>query len=93
MYYSIQRVNGNTNLTGNSHVHTPALARASSIKGRLAAEFRYYVTCPCAYKMASLERSLKPGFYRVELFKTVWEVPECYQDLSPIGTGAYGTVW
>ena len=42
-------------------------------------------------KMA--ERPVKPGFYRVELFKTVWEVPERYQDLSPIGTGAYGTVW
>ena len=39
------------------------------------------------------ERPVKPGFYRVELFKTVWEVPERYQDLSPIGTGAYGTVW
>ena len=35
----------------------------------------------------------KPGFYKIELFKTVWEVPERYQDLSPIGTGAYGTVW
>lgn len=42
-------------------------------------------------KMA--ERPIKPGFYRTELFKTVWEVPERYQDLSPIGTGAYGTVW
>ena len=41
------------------------------------------------------KRSVKPGFkfYCVELFKTVWEVPERYQDLSPIGTGAYGAVW
>ena len=41
------------------------------------------------------ERPVKPGFkfYHVELFKTVWEVLERYQDLSPIGTGAYGTVW
>jgi hypothetical protein len=39
------------------------------------------------------ERPVKPGFYRIELTKTVWEVPERYQDLSPIGTGAYGTVW
>ena len=46
-------------------------------------------------KMASpmTERPLKPGFYRVELFKTIWEVPTRYQDLSPVGTGAYGTVW
>ncbi|CAI7994027.1 Mitogen-activated protein kinase 14 [Geodia barretti] len=34
----------------------------------------------------------KEGFYRVELAKTAWEVPSRYQDLSPIGTGAYGTV-
>ena len=37
--------------------------------------------------------SVKEGFYRVELAKTAWEVPSRYQDLSPIGTGAYGTVW
>ena len=37
--------------------------------------------------------SVKDGFYRVELAKTEWEVPARYQDLSPIGTGAYGTVW
>ena len=36
---------------------------------------------------------LPPGFYRTELNRTVWEVPEKYQDLSPIGTGAYGQVW
>lgn len=35
----------------------------------------------------------KAGFYRVELNKTVWEVPEKYQELTPIGTGAYGSVW
>ncbi|XP_031552249.1 mitogen-activated protein kinase 14-like [Actinia tenebrosa] len=38
--------------------------------------------------MADLPR----GFYRSELNKTVWEVPEKYQNLSPIGTGAYGQV-
>ena len=38
-------------------------------------------------------QKLKDGFYRMELVKTVWEVPVRYQDLSPIGTGAYGTVW
>lgn len=36
--------------------------------------------------------NLPPGFYRTELNRTVWEVPEKYQDLSPIGTGAYGQV-
>jgi len=36
---------------------------------------------------------LKEGFYRVELNKTVWEVPDRYQLLSPVGSGAYGQVW
>ncbi|VDM43373.1 unnamed protein product [Toxocara canis] len=35
---------------------------------------------------------LKAGFYAVELNKTVWTVPEYYQNLTPVGTGAYGTV-
>lgn len=37
--------------------------------------------------------SLKEGSYRVELNKTVWEMPTKYQELTPIGTGAYGSVW
>lgn len=36
--------------------------------------------------------SLKPGFCRVELNKTVWEVPTRYQNLTPVGCGAYGQV-
>ena len=39
------------------------------------------------------DESLQPGYYRVELNKTVWEVPAKYQELTPIGTGAYGSVW
>ncbi|KAK6111213.1 Mitogen-activated protein kinase pmk-1 [Brugia pahangi] len=39
-----------------------------------------------------LTRTLKPGFYAVELNKTVWIIPNCYQNLTPVGTGAYGTV-
>lgn len=35
---------------------------------------------------------LPVGYYRTELNKTVWEVPVRYQELSPIGTGAYGQV-
>ncbi|KAF3704951.1 Mitogen-activated protein kinase 11 [Channa argus] len=34
----------------------------------------------------------RPGFYRQELNKTVWEVPERYQNLTPVGSGAYGSV-
>ena len=37
--------------------------------------------------------SQNPGFYKTELNKTVWEVPLKYQELTPIGTGAYGSVW
>lgn len=40
-----------------------------------------------------VEKPLKAGFHRVELFKAEWEVPFRYQEISAIGTGAYGTVW
>ena len=35
---------------------------------------------------------VKPDFKRVELNRTVWEVPERYCKLQPIGSGAYGQV-
>eukprot|EP00058_Branchiostoma_floridae_P028122 XP_002613613.1 hypothetical protein BRAFLDRAFT_93656 [Branchiostoma floridae] len=35
---------------------------------------------------------IKPHFYRVELNRTIWEIPERYQMLTPIGSGAYGQV-
>lgn len=35
----------------------------------------------------------RPGYYRQDVNKTIWEVPERYKDLRPVGTGAYGTVW
>ncbi|XP_058860907.1 mitogen-activated protein kinase 14A-like isoform X3 [Acipenser ruthenus] len=34
----------------------------------------------------------RPTFYRQEVNKTIWEVPQRYQSLSPVGSGAYGTV-
>ncbi|KAM4583133.1 mitogen-activated protein kinase 14B isoform 1-T1 [Fundulus diaphanus] len=34
----------------------------------------------------------RPVFYRQELNKTVWEVPQRYKSLSPVGSGAYGSV-
>lgn len=43
--------------------------------------------------LASEEMSARQGFYRQELNKTVWEVPERYQNLTPVGSGAYGSVW
>uniref|UniRef100_A0A3B5A0D6 mitogen-activated protein kinase n=1 Tax=Stegastes partitus TaxID=144197 RepID=A0A3B5A0D6_9TELE len=35
---------------------------------------------------------VRPGYYRQEVNKTSWEVPERYRDLRQVGTGAYGTV-
>ncbi|CAB1425799.1 unnamed protein product [Pleuronectes platessa] len=35
----------------------------------------------------------RPAFYLQELNKTVWDVPVRYQNLSPVGSGAYGSVW
>ncbi|KAM5288759.1 mitogen-activated protein kinase 12 isoform 2-T2 [Ctenodactylus gundi] len=34
----------------------------------------------------------RKGFYRREVTKTVWEVRAVYQDLQPVGSGAYGAV-
>ncbi|MEE6502452.1 hypothetical protein FKM82_004520, partial [Ascaphus truei] len=34
----------------------------------------------------------RKGFYRQDIQKTKWEVPVCYKDLMPVGSGAYGTV-
>ncbi|KAJ3588741.1 hypothetical protein NHX12_009595 [Muraenolepis orangiensis] len=33
-----------------------------------------------------------PGFYRSEVQKTTWDVPQRYEGLKAIGSGAYGTV-
>ncbi|XP_075215480.1 mitogen-activated protein kinase p38b-like isoform X1 [Lycorma delicatula] len=33
-----------------------------------------------------------PEFYKVEINRTEWEVPERYQMLTPVGSGAYGQV-
>uniref|UniRef100_A0A3B3TF20 mitogen-activated protein kinase n=1 Tax=Paramormyrops kingsleyae TaxID=1676925 RepID=A0A3B3TF20_9TELE len=35
---------------------------------------------------------IRQGFYRQEVNKTEWEVPERYRELRQVGTGAYGTV-
>ncbi|KAL7982710.1 hypothetical protein Chor_010308 [Crotalus horridus] len=36
--------------------------------------------------------SERGGFYKQDLNKTVWEVPQRYQHLTPVGSGAYGSV-
>ncbi|XP_044066279.1 STKc_p38 domain-containing protein isoform X1 [Siniperca chuatsi] len=35
---------------------------------------------------------VRPGFHRLEVQKTTWNIPERYTALRPIGSGAYGTV-
>lgn len=35
---------------------------------------------------------MKEGYYQYELNKTIWEVPERYINLQPVGCGAYGQV-
>uniref|UniRef100_A0A7N8WL28 mitogen-activated protein kinase n=1 Tax=Mastacembelus armatus TaxID=205130 RepID=A0A7N8WL28_9TELE len=39
-----------------------------------------------------MSKRVRPGYYRQEVNKTSWEVPERYRDLRQVGTGAYGTV-
>lgn len=36
---------------------------------------------------------VRPGFHRLEIQKTTWDVPERYAALKSVGSGAYGTVW
>ena len=42
----------------------------------------------------AVERGVQQArFYKQELGKTIWEVPEHYENLLAIGSGAYGSVW
>uniref|UniRef100_A0A8C6Q6M5 mitogen-activated protein kinase n=1 Tax=Nothobranchius furzeri TaxID=105023 RepID=A0A8C6Q6M5_NOTFU len=36
--------------------------------------------------------AISPGYHRLEIQKTTWDVPERYTTLRAIGSGAYGTV-
>lgn len=37
--------------------------------------------------------ALKQDYYKLEINKTIWRVPERYLDLKPLGIGAFGSVW
>ena len=37
--------------------------------------------------------ALRAGYYQVDVKAGEWVVPERYQDLKPLGIGAFGTVW
>ncbi|KAK1887805.1 Mitogen-activated protein kinase 12 [Dissostichus eleginoides] len=39
-----------------------------------------------------MSKRVRPGYYRQEVNKTSWEVPDRYRELRQVGTGAYGTV-
>lgn len=39
-----------------------------------------------------VERRNMPQFHKIEINRTEWEVPERYQLLTPVGSGAYGQV-
>lgn len=39
-----------------------------------------------------MSRRVKPGYHRLEVNKTTWDVPQRYRDLKQVGTGSYGTV-
>ncbi|KAM8930524.1 mitogen-activated protein kinase 12-like [Pelodytes ibericus] len=39
-----------------------------------------------------MDSALRKGFYRQDINKTRWEVPEHYTHLAAVGSGAYGTV-
>ncbi|XP_037630057.1 STKc_p38 domain-containing protein [Sebastes umbrosus] len=38
------------------------------------------------------DQAVRPGFHRLEVQKTTWDVPVRYATLKSIGSGAYGTV-
>lgn len=42
---------------------------------------------------SSNKRHCTMKYYKIEINKTEWEVPDRYQMLTPVGLGAYGQVW
>ena len=77
--------------------------RTFHAQGGVSLPCMYYVGwCGCVQQLLGLgagmaaspvDKPLKAGYHRIELFKAEWEVPIYYQDIAAIGTGAYGTVW
>lgn len=43
--------------------------------------------------MSKNKQNFAMKYYRIEINKTEWEVPDRYQMLTPVGLGAYGQVW
>jgi p38 MAP kinase len=39
-----------------------------------------------------MAKRLSPGFYSIKIKSSTWEVPDKYQDLKPLNSGAYGQV-
>jgi len=43
--------------------------------------------------MTANEGLQKPNFYVINLVGCNWEVPVRYQDMAPLGVGAFSQVW
>ena len=48
-----------------------------------------FVICP---KFICWSSKMRENFVQIELNRTTWDVPTRYQNLSPVGSGAYGQV-
>lgn len=51
-----------------------------------------YKYIDCSTTIIGNSESIMPKYYKVEINKTEWEVPDKYQMLTPVGSGAYGQV-
>lgn len=51
-----------------------------------------YKYTDCSTTIIGNSESIMPKYYKVEINKTEWEVPDKYQMLTPVGSGAYGQV-
>ncbi|RXN23178.1 mitogen-activated kinase 14A isoform X1 [Labeo rohita] len=79
-------------------VHLPALPTSSSEKIQVssdagqASQGKQKSQLASGARSAGMSQKERPTFYRQEVNKTIWEVPVRYQNLSPVGSGAYGSV-
>lgn len=71
--------------------HTSSISVAQETEA--AAELKQKFAPASGFSSAGMSQKERTKFYLQEVNKTVWEVPTRYQNLSPVGSGAYGSVW
>lgn len=73
-----------------AHVHTP-----EPIHEHLARipQHDTHDNTPYRFGFRACRMATPTGYYKAEINKTEWEVPQRYQMLTPVGSGAYGQVW